>query len=196
MDSEAELKILRDPTKLILVEAVYIVIALWCSRKRGEENRTIQVNTLSHILIYGYFGAIVYVTLLMRHQYAEPQRYYDFLRLLKRCVVKQYDSSGSVVGMKFVLAKPYLETKLNFLMFLPFGLVVPLQWRMFRKLLRTALLAGTVSFTIEAVQYYTRLGLLDPDDIIVNALGAIAGYGIYKMFYGKNHRWRFSKCPQ
>ncbi len=84
----------------------------------------------------------------------------------------------------------------NFMMLLPFGLLLP--WGSSRcGVGRTALAALLLSVSIECIQYITRLGYFDVDDIITNVWGAAAGAGFYQSIKkliqaterGQNPKW-------
>ena len=63
----------------------------------------------------------------------------------------------------------------NILLFVPCGLVVP--WKKNWK--QVTLIGLFLSSTIEIIQYVTRLGECEIDDMIANTLGAVMGYGVY-----------------
>lgn len=64
----------------------------------------------------------------------------------------------------------------NVLMFIPFGILLPLLWKPFR-LTTWCLCAGLLgSLTIEISQYLSQRGYFQVDDIILNVLGTMIGY--------------------
>ncbi len=72
----------------------------------------------------------------------------------------------------------------NMLLFLPTGLLLPVVWPAFRKFWKCLLACVLCSVGIETVQFLlTVTGLIsrttDVDDVILNTLGAAAGYGLY-----------------
>lgn len=69
---------------------------------------------------------------------------------------------------------------LNIVMFIPIGFLLPILLREggFTKVI---VLSLGVSVVIELLQLVTKRGLFEFDDIIHNTLGAIIGYGIYKL---------------
>lgn len=69
----------------------------------------------------------------------------------------------------------------NIIVFIPWGACLPILFEKTRTLMGT--LKGTLLFVIaiEAAQLITTLGSFDVDDIILNTLGAIIGYLIYKV---------------
>lgn len=68
----------------------------------------------------------------------------------------------------------------NLLMFLPLGIYLPLIWKKCRNLKTTLLFSLTALIAIEILQFVTLLGSLDVDDLILNLLGIIIGYGLWK----------------
>lgn len=75
-------------------------------------------------------------------------------------------SSANIVGMG-----------LNILMFIPFGAFLPIYFGRFWKMSTTVLAGAFMSFTIEVLQLFT-FRLTDIDDLIMNTLGTLLGYGI------------------
>ncbi|UQB68721.1 VanZ family protein [Epilithonimonas zeae] len=70
----------------------------------------------------------------------------------------------------------------NILMFVPFGFL----GTVFPKLNNFRLLILDFLFVIiliESLQYFTRLGVFDIDDVILNTVGVAIGFWIYQLFY-------------
>lgn len=69
----------------------------------------------------------------------------------------------------------------NFIPFLPIGLLAPLvsqsiSWQ-------KALILGIVTgLTFEAMEAIFQVGIFDVDDVMMNAFGVVAGYGVFVMF--------------
>lgn len=64
----------------------------------------------------------------------------------------------------------------NIVMFIPFGIFVPVIWTRFRKFLPFVILSIALIVMIEVLQYVTSLGSCDIDDFILNLPGIILGY--------------------
>jgi glycopeptide antibiotics resistance protein len=69
----------------------------------------------------------------------------------------------------------------NILPFLPIGFLVPflhrsMTWK------KSLVLAVAVGLAMEGMEVVFRVGIFDIDDVILNALGVMIGYGIYAMF--------------
>jgi len=69
----------------------------------------------------------------------------------------------------------------NIILFVPLGIFLPTAFKRMRKLKRTALIAFSVTFSVEFFQYFIGR-TSDIDDMITNLLGGIIGYGLFKIF--------------
>lgn len=69
---------------------------------------------------------------------------------------------------------------LNVLLFLPFGVMLPMLWPVFRSGKRTAWAGLAASGIIEVAQLFTYRAT-DVDDLITNTLGAVMGYWLAKL---------------
>lgn len=70
---------------------------------------------------------------------------------------------------------------LNIIMFMPLGFLLPLIWKEYDNLPRTTITGFCFSVGIELCQLLNRRAS-DIDDLIMNTLGAIIGWGIWKGF--------------
>lgn len=67
----------------------------------------------------------------------------------------------------------------NVLLFIPFGIMVPMRYRWLHRFSDCVLLGMGFSIFIETIQYYTGRGFTQLDDVVMNTLGTICGYLIY-----------------
>ena len=67
----------------------------------------------------------------------------------------------------------------NLILFVPVGVLVPLMtgWE---KLWKTAAIGLGFSIFVETLQLITRKGVFDPDDLLLNTVGCVIGYGILR----------------
>jgi len=68
----------------------------------------------------------------------------------------------------------------NIILFVPIGFLVPfvyqkMNWQ------KALALAVAAPLLIEGIQLVFRLGIFDIDDVILNALGIIVGYSLYRI---------------
>lgn len=65
--------------------------------------------------------------------------------------------------------------------FMPFGFFLPVISRRSRRFFNTVLLSFLFSLCIETTQLIFKVGSFDVDDMILNALGGMFGYILYKI---------------
>lgn len=75
----------------------------------------------------------------------------------------------------------------NVLVFVPFGFFLPLIWRPFRKFSKLCWMSISIPLFIEITQLFIGRST-DIDDVILNALGIIFGFGLYKILQGLLHK--------
>lgn len=68
----------------------------------------------------------------------------------------------------------------NLIMFLPMGIYLPYYIKKINKVGRFTFSMIILLFVIEVTQLVTRKGSFDIDDFILNMVGALIGYGIWK----------------
>ena len=71
----------------------------------------------------------------------------------------------------------------NVLLFIPFGILVPLMGHFFKRWWNLTLLAFISSMLIELTQLITARGYFEVDDIVLNTLGALLGYMAFSVCY-------------
>jgi len=87
-------------------------------------------------------------------------------------------------------AKRFLEELLlNIVMLIPVGVIIPYLVKR-KELIITIASAVGISLLIELLQLITKRGLFEFDDIFHNTLGAIIGYGIYKLVCVLKRGWK------
>ena len=71
---------------------------------------------------------------------------------------------------------------LNILLFVPFGFLLPFVSKYFKTFWKTYLAGLGFTLVIETVQFLLKKGIFEVDDIFNNFLGAVIGYGCYRIF--------------
>ena len=74
----------------------------------------------------------------------------------------------------------------NVLCFLPFGAILPVFSQRTRNLWTIALLSFEFSLAVECIQLVTMTGSFDVDDLVLNTLGGVLGFGLFCVC----DRWR------
>ena len=79
-----------------------------------------------------------------------------------------------------------LSMILHVVMFMPLGFLLPLLWKEYQSLVRTAIIGFCFSCGIEFCQLFNRR-VSDVDDLLMNTLGAILGWLIWIVFSHITH---------
>lgn len=85
----------------------------------------------------------------------------------------------------------------NILAFMPLGFLVPLLFRKTSSMKTIVFLSFFLSFLVESLQFYFRVGGFDVDDMLLNTLGGLCGYITLLIFlkFGKKilqQKWKTS----
>ena len=83
----------------------------------------------------------------------------------------------------------------NIIMFIPYGVLLPVAFKRIRNILVCAGSACLTSCTLEVVQHITGRGYAQIDDVLTNTVGAALGYTIFKSFHlvMKNRKYIIKK---
>lgn len=76
----------------------------------------------------------------------------------------------------------------NILAFVPFGCLLPWAYKGLRRLWKVGLIALASICAIEVFQYLTLLGACDIDDLMLNLLGCLVGYLVFRRMRGEETR--------
>ena len=77
---------------------------------------------------------------------------------------------------------------LNILLFVPFGILLPLYNKKINKLFKVVPIGFITSLLIEIIQYNTKFGIFEIDDVINNTFGVLIGYGLYKVYLNTRNK--------
>lgn len=69
----------------------------------------------------------------------------------------------------------------NLILFIPFGVLLPITWKKARLGMVCTLAGLLTSMSIEIIQLLTQCGYFQIDDIVMNTLGMMCGYLIYRL---------------
>ena len=70
----------------------------------------------------------------------------------------------------------------NVLLFIPFGIFIPLKWKQLRNPFVCSFLGFCLSCIIEMIQLITERGHFQIDDIVTNTLGTLIGGIVFRMY--------------
>lgn len=71
----------------------------------------------------------------------------------------------------------------NVIAFMPYGFLLPLLNKVYRRFYIILILSILFSLVIESSQLLLKVGVFDVDDILMNSTGGILGYIVFKIIY-------------
>ncbi len=141
------------------------------------ENDTTKNQRLVQILFVEYMIVLIYLVFFaesMGRVDRETGAYAYNLELFRE--IKRFYIYREQLGIKAVI----LNLAGNVLAFVPFGCMLPVVIRKRTCLFDTILLSFSLSFCIEIIQLAFKVGSFDVDDLLLNTIGGILGYMIYR----------------
>lgn len=131
-----------------------------------NKRRVAIVLFILYLIVLCYF---LFFSESMGRTYSERSYHYNLMPLKE---IKRFLKYWRILGIGAVA----INLVGNIAAFMPFGAFLPLFWGRCRKLWRTALYGFEFSLFVETLQLISKVGSFDVDDMILNTIGAIAGF--------------------
>ncbi|MCI6018522.1 MAG: VanZ family protein [Clostridiales bacterium] len=135
------------------------------------------IKIVSAVFLVLYMSALAYVC-FFSETYGRTQissgYHYNFVPFKE---IRRFLEYREVIGFKAVL----LNLFGNVFVFSPFGFIVPVISRKSRVVMKMLILTFMLSFCIETIQLLCRVGSFDVDDLLLNTLGGLIGYAVFKI---------------
>ena len=132
------------------------------------------IRNLGGILFILYLALLVYLLFFAEHYGRGADTGYR-MNLVPLREIRRFLDNRQTLGSWAV----FLNVYGNVLLFVPFGAILPVLHRRFRKFPVTVACGFLFSAAVEAIQFATRRGSCDVDDVLLNTLGCAAGYLIF-----------------
>lgn len=130
---------------------------------------------ITYLIILCYF---LFFSEEMGRTYYERSYHYNLVPLRE---IKRFLQYWKVLGIGTVM----INLVGNVVAFMPFGMFLPLFWERCRRFWRTALYGFELSLFVEIQQLIFKVGSFDVDDLILNTIGAAAGFFCSRFFLWK-----------
>lgn len=146
-----------------------------------------QLGNLSHekkekILIGIYIIFFMYLCLMFWEVFMGSYRSHSQVRqynLYPFATIREFIVHSSKYSFNVI----FINLAANIITFMPLGFFITLILRKKIKLMNTASICVFIIICIEIVQFILNVGVLDIDDVILNTMGCVLGFGIYKAVY-------------
>ena len=149
-----------------------------------------KIKTAGAVLFVLYILALIYFLFFADRygQMAFAQREYHY-NLVLFTEIRRFWNYREQLGFLAVAA----NLLGNVVGFMPFGMILPLICRNARGFFFITFSGFTLSLCVEVTQLMTKLGCFDVDDLVMNTLGAAAGYVVFAVCHGIYKRKRGRK---
>lgn len=169
-----------DPTILYVSILLLALIAVGMIARHLMNHRR-SINQQSAWMFVGWLALVLFATLFSR------------LGNEGRTVSLMRPFHGLSQAISEQSLEPLTHGFLNILLFVPFGFLIPCVNPHHLSKMGFSMLGGiAASVLIEGTQLITGLGCCDIDDIIANSVGAMIGYGLYRLWKMIDRNWRFA----
>ena len=130
------------------------------------------------VAIFILYSATLFYLVFLANEYgrnnSEILRYND-INLVPFKTINNYLNAWEYVSAKVIITNIFG----NIAAFLPLGFLGPVVLRRLNTLKHVFFFSLALSFSIEGIQGLLGVGVVDVDDLILNVLGAVIGYGLY-----------------
>ena len=132
---------------------------------------------VKNAIFAGYLACLSY-GLFFADSFGRADRDTASYNLVPFTEIRRYMSRVDVIGSARVL----INLAGNIVVFIPFGFLLPAMWPKGEKHHPIAAVLVTITFStvVELLQYLTRSGIADVDDVILNSIGGFVGYLLYR----------------
>lgn len=144
---------------------------------RTEEGMRRQLLRAGRLLYILYLVLLVYF-LFFAERYGRADRSAGFrYNLVPFTEIRRFVRYARQIGLPMAI----LNLVGNVIGFMPLGAFLPVLHSRCRRLWKTAAICLMVSVEVELVQLITQTGICDIDDVLLNTLGGVLGYGVYRL---------------
>ena len=148
---------------IVIISIIYLPF-LVILKKKGKSI----IRQISYIGLFCSIFLIIFATILFVPITFQPENY-----ILN---IQPFNWIGSTDSFQQII----VEKIPNVMLFIPLGFFIPIVLKSKRNFYKTALFSFYMTFSVEFFQYFIGRSS-DIDDILTNLLGAVLGYGIFKV---------------
>lgn len=150
-------------------------------KRMNLKNTRNKFNSLLYFISCILFSGYIIFLLWRVFFYAYGQHYRSVSKIIKYNLIPFKTITNYIIGYsRYPFNVWFFNLFGNVMAFIPLGFFVPIVFYKVKEIKHIIIIAIIVSSIIEVLQFITKLGSLDIDDIILNTLGAALGYVLYK----------------
>lgn len=143
----------------------------------SERTKSKTERAVCWLLFLCYIAALVYFLFFSESYGREGNGTFRY-NLVPLQEIMRFWKYRAILGNETVI----LNLAFNVIGFMPFGFMLPLLSEKDRRFVIVFLLTFELSLVVEVLQLFTGRGSFDVDDLMLNTLGGVVGYGCYCVF--------------
>ena len=147
-----------------------------------------KIKVIAFLLLILYTALMIYFLFFSESLGRTPSYDYHY-NFTPMAEIMRVIKNKSRLGPGYVL----LNLLGNIICFIPYGFFVPILIKKVRKPLTMLAVIFFTTLIVELAQFFTKLGVFDIDDIILNFLGGVIGYTIFAFVHTGYKRSRKKK---
>ena len=132
-------------------------------------------NRVYQLLFLGYTIVLFWELFLGKYRsHSGPRRY----NLFPLKTIARYIENSESFGVSII----FINLAGNILAFMPLGFLLPLVFKRTGRLIVITRITLLTSIVAEICQYIFNVGGLDIDDVLLNTIGGVLGYLVYRAY--------------
>ena len=160
-------------------------------------------NPVAAILFLGYAALMIYLLFIRNRTVTDGLPYWEQIRA--NCSFVPWRTAGNYWDVltrpehyihKWGSAAVYNRQATiavvnilgNVVMFVPFGMFLPAMWSRLRRAWKSVPVGVLMILLVEVLQLFTLRGRCDVDDVILNAIGILTGYALWRLTHRKKKK--------
>lgn len=174
------LSLLKEYIILGMIALIFILVIFFLGYKliykkilKGEKN----INKRKMIL-YGI--SIMYISIVLGAVFLNRSNLYGYANLHLFSSYKEAYNNMQISLFRNII--------LNILLFIPLGFLLPFYSDKLKKGYKIILIGFIFTLIIEIIQYITKIGIFEIDDILNNTIGTLIGYCAFKIYYNLKNK--------
>ena len=130
------------------------------------------------VLLVLYLACLIYF-MFFSESYGRTEVHTEYrYNLVLFQEIRRFLRHRDILGLPAVL----INIVGNVVVFIPYGLGLPLLFERLQSLFRVVILSFGTSLLAETMQLILRVGCFDVDDLLLNTVGGCIGYFVYLLF--------------
>lgn len=151
-------------------------------RRRKRSKKSKRLNDVAKLLFFLYAGFMIWLLFVlgMENTNGEILEGGYKLNLIPFKTIKVYFDLAQSTTDAYMLRQLFVSLISNVILFIPLGFFLPWVWKKLRPAFKAVGASIAIIVAVEITQLITFVGSCDIDDLLLNSIGALIGYLIWR----------------